>query len=295
MKKLRRDGAGVTSSLLSDGSFDYNQGISRTSGSSVTSTHADMLGSLKLETNSSGGTTASRDYDAFGNLTSGSNAGLLGYAGSWGYENDSSGLQLLGHRWYDSFTGRFTTRDPAQDGRNWYDYAANDPLDVVDPGGLFHIVVTIGANGEGAGTLYADPGDVIGTDASDKPIYSVEGGEKLYTFPVSNHAAKGHAPFPDGTYSITSDTPRDPSHARQMGKHYFQLREDPAATRGTWLHEGRGEDWRHKTNGCCRTARSAMNRLDEYYYIQTHLGRSRAKPRITVKHVPFHVGSPRKW
>ncbi len=37
-QKIRRDGAGVTSDLLSDGSFSYNQGISpRTSGTGMTS------------------------------------------------------------------------------------------------------------------------------------------------------------------------------------------------------------------------------------------------------------------
>lgn len=53
----------------------------------------------------------------------------------WGYEEDPSGLKLLGHRWYDSASGRFLTRDPAQDGRNWYSYCGNNPLTRVDPQG----------------------------------------------------------------------------------------------------------------------------------------------------------------
>ncbi len=126
---------------LSDESLDHIEGISRFLGSSETCTCADMLGSLKLETNSSGSTTASRDYNAFGSLTSGSNTGLLGFAGSWGYEEDPSGLKLLGHRWYDSFSGRFLTRDPAQDGKNWYGYGANEPTSRIDPRGLSDITV----------------------------------------------------------------------------------------------------------------------------------------------------------
>ncbi len=109
-------------------------------------TNTAILGAVKFGMNASGSLTATRDYDAFGSLTSGSNTGLLGFAGSWGYEEDPSGLKLLGHRWYDSATGRFLTRDRAQDGRNWYDYAANDPLDVVDPGG-FQAETTAARNG----------------------------------------------------------------------------------------------------------------------------------------------------
>jgi hypothetical protein len=43
---------------------------------------------------------------------------------------------LLGHRLYDPSTGRFLTRDPIQDGRNWYVYCGNDPLSYVDNTGL---------------------------------------------------------------------------------------------------------------------------------------------------------------
>jgi RHS repeat-associated protein len=54
-----------------------------------------------------------------------------------GYQSDGdSGLKLLGHRYYDSRTGRFISQDPAGDGDNWYAYCGNDPTDGVDPEGL---------------------------------------------------------------------------------------------------------------------------------------------------------------
>ncbi|MCU0317518.1 MAG: RHS repeat-associated core domain-containing protein [Fimbriimonadaceae bacterium] len=81
-----------------------------------------------------------RDYDAFGNVISSTGAwdSAFGYAGGFGYEEDATGLKLLGHRYYDSSTGRFLTRDPIKDGRNWYSYGAGEanPVTGVDPDGL---------------------------------------------------------------------------------------------------------------------------------------------------------------
>jgi len=58
-----------------------------------------------------------------------------------GYQQDSTGLQLLGHRYYDPSTGRFLTRDPIKDGRNWYGYCENNPVRSVDPEGLQAIAI----------------------------------------------------------------------------------------------------------------------------------------------------------
>ncbi|MDX2064802.1 MAG: RHS repeat-associated core domain-containing protein [Fimbriimonadaceae bacterium] len=76
---------------------------------------------------------------------SGTWTGPFGCAGNWGYQEDGdSGLQLLGHRYYDPSTGRFLTRDPIKDGRNWYTYCENNPLTAVDPLGLWGIGFTLG-------------------------------------------------------------------------------------------------------------------------------------------------------
>jgi len=91
------------------------------------------------ETGSTQTTTATKQYDAFGMPigATGSSASPFGSAGGWGYQEDSdSGLKLVGHRYYDPSTGRFLTRDPAKEGRNWYTYCDNNPLRWVDPAGL---------------------------------------------------------------------------------------------------------------------------------------------------------------
>jgi uncharacterized protein RhaS with RHS repeats len=38
-------------------------------------------------------------------------------------------------RYYEPWTGRFLSEDPAMDGANWYVYCANDPVNLFDPDG----------------------------------------------------------------------------------------------------------------------------------------------------------------
>jgi RHS repeat-associated protein len=92
---------------------------------------------------------ASRQYDAFGNLTASTGTwnGPFGYGGGYGYQEDVTGLRLIGKRSYDSSTGRFLTRDPARDGRNWYVYCGNDPISFYDFAGERAVWVQLGIGG----------------------------------------------------------------------------------------------------------------------------------------------------
>jgi RHS repeat-associated protein len=66
----------------------------------------------------------------------------FGFASQHGYQTDTdTGLMRLGHRYYDASTGRFISRDPIQDGYNWYAYCDNDPVNAVDPVGLAKVYV----------------------------------------------------------------------------------------------------------------------------------------------------------
>jgi len=106
--------------------------------------HADFLKTVGLETSSAQSVSAARTYDAFGlpAFSSGSSASVFGFAGGWGYQEDpDSGLKLLGHRYYDPSTGRFLTRDPAKDGRNWYAYCGNNPIKLIDCNGCLALAI----------------------------------------------------------------------------------------------------------------------------------------------------------
>ncbi len=136
-RSFKRNGVGVTASVLSDGLASLTPSGEVRGG--VKTTFSSALKNDDIQTSSSQAVSASRVYDALGNqlTTSGSWKSSFGYAGGFGYQSDlDSGLKLLGHRYYDSSTGRFLTRDPAKDGRNWYGYCGNDPVNFLDAVGL---------------------------------------------------------------------------------------------------------------------------------------------------------------
>jgi RHS repeat-associated protein len=117
--------------------------------------------------------SATRTYDAFGNATasSGTWRGPFGYGGGYGYQEDGTGLRLLGHRFYDPGIGRFLTRDPVKDGRNWYVYCANDPVNGADPTGLILPILAVGAVAIGIAGLIRlghDAGEIIEDARQDK-------------------------------------------------------------------------------------------------------------------------------
>ena len=134
-----RDGADVTEPVLGDGSIAYTPGTSDRKSSTSIFDHCNYIITCTRQTNSSQTTTATRVYDAFGNLesTTGTPQSRFGFVGGQGYQEDGdSGLTLLGHRYFDPAIGRFLTRDPSQQGRNWFVYCEKNPLISIDDDGL---------------------------------------------------------------------------------------------------------------------------------------------------------------
>lgn len=76
-------------------------------------------------------------YDAYGNKTEDIGIGdaPFGYCGE--YTDLSSGLIYLRNRYYDPSIGRFISEDPVKNGLNWYIYCSNNPINRIDPFGLF--------------------------------------------------------------------------------------------------------------------------------------------------------------
>ncbi len=132
-----RDGSYVTDPVLRDGQATYTPGVSERRSGVSTWSHSGLK-NADAQTSGAGAIQATRVYDAFGAELSatGTWKGPFGYAGGFGYQEDSSGLKLLGHRYYDPTTGRFLSRDPIKDGRNWYVYCESDPIGSFDAIGL---------------------------------------------------------------------------------------------------------------------------------------------------------------
>ncbi len=128
--------------------------------------HADMIGTTREMTDSSGTGVSPVGYTAFGEKISGS-AQRYGYAGAFGYQapasDDPTDAYLhfpflhVGHRYYNPATGRFLQRDPIgiRGGLNVYVYARNIPTIAVDPNGEFIFSAIGAAIGGAAGAFTA--------------------------------------------------------------------------------------------------------------------------------------------
>ena len=79
-------------------------------------------------------------YDAFGKKRAGP-ADVVGFGGQAGYYTEAeTGLVLCTNRHYNPQTGRFLTRDPMGygGGVNLYGYVGNNPINSLDPLGLWN-------------------------------------------------------------------------------------------------------------------------------------------------------------
>ena len=153
-RRASRSANGTTTSFLYDGqdvvldrnndgsTVDYLNGSAidtklRQSSAATGSLYflADHLGSTAALTTANGNVAEFQQYEPFG----GNNGSSLTRYGFTGRERDpSTRLLYYRARWYDPDQGRFLSEDPAglSGGLNFFAYAGNDPLSLVDPLGL---------------------------------------------------------------------------------------------------------------------------------------------------------------
>lgn len=116
----------------------------------------DHLGSIREMTGPQGMIRARYDYDPYGRRTkvSGDQEADFGFTGY--YVHQPSGLQLALYRAYDADIGRWPNRDPIEEegGINLYAYVGNDPVNWIDPFGLYYAEMYAGVGvGIGAGAV----------------------------------------------------------------------------------------------------------------------------------------------
>ncbi|MEA3476643.1 MAG: RHS repeat-associated core domain-containing protein [Bacteroidota bacterium] len=115
--------------------------------------HNDHLGTPQKMTAINGAVVWSAKYNAFGNASVDGSSDVvnsLRFPGQ--YFDDETGLHYNWHRYYAPSTGRYMTPDPIglDGGINLYAYVLNDPVNFVDPDGLWALQVAGALIGGGA-------------------------------------------------------------------------------------------------------------------------------------------------
>lgn len=103
--------------------------------------HYDGIGSTIAITDASGNIVNKYAYDAFGKVLKETEtiSNPFKYVGRFGVMDEGNGLFYMRARYYDSEVGRFINKDPIglAGGLNMYAYVGNNPVNGIDPIGLY--------------------------------------------------------------------------------------------------------------------------------------------------------------
>jgi RHS repeat-associated protein len=101
----------------------------------------DQLGSIRAVINADTGVVAQAiHYDEFGRVLSDTSPGFQPFGFAGGLYDPDTKLTLFGARSYDAEVGRWLSKDPIGfngGDTNLYGYVLNDPVNLVDPSGLY--------------------------------------------------------------------------------------------------------------------------------------------------------------
>ncbi len=154
--------------------------------------HYDQVGSLRAVADLHGNVIKEVLYDPFGGIIKDTNPGFrapIGFAG--GLHDRDLGFVRFGWRDYDTFTSRWTAPDPIGDkggDPDWYGYCLDDPVNGVDPLGLW-------ANLVGPLLRAAPMLNKIGKEVSDAWLpptggfadVAIEGGKRIIENGIDNY------------------------------------------------------------------------------------------------------------
>ena len=130
------DNGNVVEEITENGTNKYYRGLEIIKNNDNLYYLYNGQGDVAFLTNQNGEIIANYTFDAYGNQSEENTIyNPFGYRGE--YQDLCSGLIYLRNRYYDPSIGRFTTEDPAKDGLNWYAYCNNNPVNYIDPLGLW--------------------------------------------------------------------------------------------------------------------------------------------------------------
>jgi RHS repeat-associated protein len=135
----------ATPELLQEGDTAYVYGpegeaIEQITAGIPTYLHQDQQGSTRLLTDAAGSIVGRYTYGAWGAVSSHSGTASTNLQFDGQYTDAETGFQYLRARYYDPSTGQFLSRDPLFEmTRTPFSFGLNDPIDLMDPTGLWCI------------------------------------------------------------------------------------------------------------------------------------------------------------
>src|SRR5260221_9379065 len=135
------DGTNTINVVYTNEQQQYGNLVSTRISGATSYHHFDAIGSTRQLTNSSGTSTDTVTYDAWGNVVTrtGTTAVSLSWIGEEGYDSDpETGLFYVRRRPYGPVIARWMTVDPMLmfHDTNGFAYAAQNPLNLIDQSGL---------------------------------------------------------------------------------------------------------------------------------------------------------------
>jgi len=145
---MEKDETGATTAVYTHEPGEFGKLISQRRDSQTYFHHFDAQGSTRAVTDENQNVVETATYSAFGEVVekTSSIVNPLGYKGALGYyANPGTNDIYVRARTYEPFTTQWLSVDPLGfvDGPNRHLYVANDPVNIVDPSGLFLMFICI--------------------------------------------------------------------------------------------------------------------------------------------------------